>query len=263
MPSSKLVVGDPSLPMNENEPKKAWLSTAEDDDVFSDIVESRHVIVFPWLIAIIRELKPNSVLDYGAGDGKFLAQLRERFAGELWHYDPSPALTAKAKRLLQDADVRFCQDAKSLNGESVDVVTSIAVWMTLFGYQACVDYLSEQHRLLHRGGRAFVVVTHPCFREERYSSFKTQFKNDGYLRDGIPFTVDVFDRDRAVQFVDYHWNLSTMLRQSREVGFQLLAVTELPDATDGNPRAHPGSASSSARTRGSSTSPMKNRHLRA
>jgi hypothetical protein len=81
--------------------------------------------------------------------------------------------------------------------------------------------------------------THPCFREERYSSFKTQFKNDGYLRDGIPFTVDVFDRDRAVQFVDYHWNLSTMLRQSREVGFQLLAVTELPDATGGNPRGAP------------------------
>ena len=53
-------------------------------------------------------------------------------------------------------------------------------------------------------GMAFVVVTHPCFREERYSSFKTQFKNDSYLRDGIPFTVDVFDRDRAVQFVDYH-----------------------------------------------------------
>jgi hypothetical protein len=59
------------------------------------------------------------------------------------------------------------------------------------------------------------------------------------LRDGIPFTVDVFDRDRAVQFVDYHWNLSTMLRQSREVGFQLLAVTELPDATGGNPRGAP------------------------
>jgi Methyltransferase domain len=84
-----------------------------------------------------------------------------RFAGELWHYDPSPALTAKAKRVLKDADIRFCQDAKSLNGESVDVVTSIAVWMTLSGYQACVDYLPEQHRLLRRGGRAFVVVTPP------------------------------------------------------------------------------------------------------
>src|SRR5262245_16816522 len=95
-------------------------------------------------------------------------------------YNPSPALTAKEKHLLEDADVRFCQDAKSLNSESIDVVTSIAVWMTLSSYQACVDYLSEQHKLLCRGGRAFVVVTHPCFREERYSSFEIQFKNDGY-----------------------------------------------------------------------------------
>ena len=54
--------------------------------------------------------------------------------------------------------------------------------------------------------------------------------------DGIPFTVEVFDRDRAVQFVDYHWNLSTMLKQSRKAGFRLLAVTELPDATGGNAR---------------------------
>ena len=52
--------------------------------------------------------------------------------------------------------------------------------------------------------------------------------------DGIPFTVEVFDRDRAVQFVDDHWNLSTMLKQSREAGFRLL--TELPHATAGNAR---------------------------
>jgi hypothetical protein len=37
------------LPMNENELKKPWLSSTEDDDVFSDILESRHLVVFPWL----------------------------------------------------------------------------------------------------------------------------------------------------------------------------------------------------------------------
>jgi hypothetical protein len=30
-----------------------------------------------------------------------------------------------------------------------------------------------------------------------------------------------------------------MLKQSREVGFQLLVLTELPDATGGNPRGTP------------------------
>src|SRR6188768_2815042 len=83
--------------MNENELKKPWLSSAEDDDVFSDILESRHLVVFPWLIEIILGLRPASVLDYNGGDGKFLAELRRQFAGELWHCDPFPALAAKAK----------------------------------------------------------------------------------------------------------------------------------------------------------------------
>jgi hypothetical protein len=80
---------------------------------------------------------------------------------------------------------------------------------------------------------AFIVVTHPCFRE---------FENESYLQDGLSFAVKVFDRDKAVQFVDYHWNLSTLLKQSREVGFRLLALTELPDAPGGNPRGAPCSA---------------------
>ena len=69
------------------------------------------------------------------------------------------------------------------------------------------------------------------------------------MQDGLSFAVEVFDRDKAVQFVDYHWNLSTMLKQSREVGFRLLALTELPDAPGGNPRALSGSALNSAKPR--------------
>jgi SAM-dependent methyltransferase len=230
---------DGTLPMNESELKMPWFSSAEDDGVFSGILESRHLVVFPWLIGVILGLRPALVLDYGGGDGKFLAELRQQFAGELWHYDPSPALEARARRLLQNANVRFCCDAKSLESVSIDAVSSIAVWMTLSSHQACLQYLAEQHRLLRRDGRAFIVVTHACFRKESYSSFKTQFENECYLRDGLSFAVEVFDRDKAVQFVDYHWNLSTMLKQSREVGFRLLALTELPDAPGGNPRGTP------------------------
>ena len=51
----------------------------------------------------------------------------------------------------------------------------------------------------------------------------------------VPPSV-VVDRDKAIQFVDYHWNLSTVHKQSREVGFRMLALAELPDAPGGNPR---------------------------
>jgi hypothetical protein len=59
--------------------------------------KSGHLVVFPWLIEIILGSRPASVLDYNGGDGKFLAELRRQFAGELWHYDPFQALAAKAK----------------------------------------------------------------------------------------------------------------------------------------------------------------------
>jgi SAM-dependent methyltransferase len=225
--------------MRDSQSKTTWLPTAEEDEVFSDILESRHLVVFPWLIEAIRKLAPGSVLDYGGGDGKFLAALGKELQGELWHYDPSPALTSKAIHLLRDADVRFCQDPKSLPDETIDVLSSVAVWMTLSSHQACLDYLREQWRLLRRGGSAFVAVTHPCFREERYSSFKTGFKNESYLEEGSSFSVEVFDRENRVQFVDYHWNLSTMLKQSREVGFGLRGLTELPDTIGGNRRGAP------------------------
>jgi hypothetical protein len=38
---------------SEREEKAAWLSTAEEENVFSNILESRHLVVFPWLVASI------------------------------------------------------------------------------------------------------------------------------------------------------------------------------------------------------------------
>jgi len=38
-----------------------------------------------------------------------------------------------------------------------------------------------------RPASVLVVVTHPCFREESYSSLKTQFKNEDYLQNGASF----------------------------------------------------------------------------
>jgi SAM-dependent methyltransferase len=225
--------------MDVDRAKAAWLPTTEEQDVFTNILESRHLVVFPWLVASIMRLAPHSVLDYGGRDGKFLAALREQFAGELWYYDPSAHLAANAERLLRGANVRFSPNPKSLADESMDVVVSVAVWMMLPNHQDCVDYLSEQRRLLRQGGTAFIVMTHPCFREEVYSSFKTAFRNDRYLETGTPFAVEVFDREKGVDFVDYHWNLSAMLRQSNEAELRLAQLTELPDAASGNPRGAP------------------------
>src|SRR6187399_2765166 len=82
--------------------------------------------------------------------------------------------------------------------------------------------------------------TLPMNENELKKPWRTQFKNEDYLQNGASFGVEVVDRDKAIQFVDYHWNLSTMLKQSREVGFRMLALAVLPDAPGDNPRGAPG-----------------------
>lgn len=218
--------------------KATWLSEA-DDSRFSEIKESKHDIVFPWLVDAILKREPSVVLDYGAGDGRFLSSLREKFDAELWHYDPSETLREIAKDRLAGQRALFLDDPQAAPAESVDIVVSTAVWMTIETHQGCVDYLKAQVRLLKPVGRAFVVVTHPCFREEKYSSFNTNFDDGSYLNNGLEFSVSVFDERNEVKFSDYHWTLSAMLNQACEAGLRLIALVELPDVDTGNKRGAP------------------------
>lgn len=225
--------------MTENHKSKAaWLSEA-DDNCFSSIKESKHYVVFPWLVDAILERKPSAVLDYGAGDGRLLESLSEKFDGELWHYDPSETLRGIAKDRLAGKRVLFLDSPQAAPAGSVDIVVSTAVWMTIRTHEGCVDYLKAQFRLLKPKGCAFVVVTHPCFREERYSTFNTNFDDGFYLRNGQEFSVSVFDARTEVSFSDYHWNLSAMFDQASEAGFRLIALAELPDVDTGNERGAP------------------------
>jgi hypothetical protein len=93
--------------MNENELKKPWLSSAEDDDVFSDILESRHLVVFPWLIEIILGLRPASVLDYNGGRWKVPRRASPAIRRRAVALRPLSSLGSESKA-LGNADVRFC-----------------------------------------------------------------------------------------------------------------------------------------------------------
>lgn len=224
--------------MQDRKDKAVWLSEA-DDNRFSSIKESKHYVVFPWLVDAVVKRKPAIVLDYGAGDGRFLESLRKKFDGELWHYDPSETLREIAKERLAGWRAHFLDSPQAAPAESVDIAVSTAVWMTIGTHEGCVDYLKAQFRLLKPKGRAFVVVTHPCFREEKYSTFNTDFDDGFYLNNGLEFSVSVFDARTEVSFSDYHWNLSAMLDQASEAGFRLVALAELPDVDAGNKRGAP------------------------
>ena len=224
--------------MNNSEDNIVWLPNAQ-QGLYSSLIETRHTVVFPWLVKTILQRTPSSVLDYGAGDGFLLEQLRKVFDGELLYFDPSPAFETAARRRLHNKDVVFYPSPQSLPQDRLDIIASTAVWMTIDTYEGCVEYLAAQHRALRPGGAALITVTHPCFRQEKYSTFATQFKNEHYLEEGVPFVVSIFAKEKRIEFTDYHWNLSTMVRQASDVGFRLRYLTELADVADGNRRGAP------------------------
>ena len=209
------------------------------EDIYSVISESRHRIVFPWLAKAILARTPASVLDYGAGDGQFLISLLEAFRGMLLYYDPSINCQQKVRANAALRNVQVCPSPQSIRPSSIDVVVSIAVWMTLSSHDECIQYLRGMQRILRAGGTAFIAVTHPCFREEKYSTFWTEFDNTNYLNGGVPFKVTLSDDLNKLTILDYHWNLSMMTKQAVEAGFRILAIAELKDVDNGNSRGSP------------------------
>jgi hypothetical protein len=218
--------------------QRVWLSEAK-DSLYSEIKETRHFVVFPWMVEAILQKGPASVMDYGAGDGRFLEALRRRFDGELWYCDPSASFLRISQDRLRANGIRICETLRSADHPIVDIVTSTAVWMTIPTYNGCLEYLDSQMRVLTAGGTALIAVTHPCFREEAYSSYRTSFTNERYRESGFPFAVSLFDGTRELTLTDHHWNLETMVQQANYIGFRIVSLTELQDVPSGNSRGSP------------------------
>lgn len=212
---------------------------AFDHAPYSRIAESRRSLVFPLVISTIVDSAPESVFDFGGGDGEFLRLLRDQFQGQLSYFDPDQSAAEIASRRLRELDVEIVGGTSELPVGRVDAVVSNAVWMTLKTDEDCVEYLRVINRALKPEGRGLISVTHPCFREERFSTFAAKFDLRDYLADGLPFTVSISDGEHSIEICDYHWSLSAMLRQLKMAGLSLVGLNEISDLPSGSKRGAP------------------------
>lgn len=178
------------------------------------------------------------LLDYGGGDGLFALACAELPFEQITVFDPAPNMCAVARKNCGSAaHINVVQSSRGLPDGDFDAITLNAVWMCLSTETECMSVLRDVFRLLKSDGLIIALVTHPCFRDKRFSTYWTDFNMNDYLRDGAQFNVTISDGKNEIQIVDTHWCLSTMSNQLKRAGFVITELFEIPDhpVTDAAP----------------------------
>ena len=204
---------------------------------YSELAESRYALVFPVVRAILRDAGAKTVLDFGCGDGRLLREALD--SGELKqavNYDVAEGMYQLASAAtIGRPRLRAVRSLANVEPGSMDAVTNVAVWMCQPTEDACDAMLQEIFALLRPGGHLLAAVTHPCFRWEEFSTFKTDFHRRDYNRSGTSFRVTLHDNACEVAVTDTHWNLQDMTRQLHRSGFLVIHLHEIPDIPDTGP----------------------------
>jgi SAM-dependent methyltransferase len=201
---------------------------------YSAVDDARRQLVFPVVRQLVQDAR--ALLDYGGGDGLFTVDCAVLPIQSLTVFDPAPQMLALARAHCEGIDkVRVCASTDVLNPGSFDAIAMNAVWMCLPTERACVGVLQDIGRLLEPSGVLVASVTHPCFRDVRFSTFHAEFDRANYLRDGTPFSVSIFDGARTVEVTDTHWSLGAMTNQLHHAGFVVDQLIEVADAASAPP----------------------------
>ena len=180
---------------------------------------------------IIRETGSNHVLDYGGGDGAFARSCIDLGLADITVYEPSVGFAKLARERCNLAEqISIFQKWSDVRTDRFDVVTMHAVWMCLKTEDECAETLERIAAALISNGILVAAVTHPCFRESRFSSYVSDFQNENYLDDGRNYRVTMTDGQHSLSFVDTHWTLGAMSRQLQRAGFSIERLFEVPDA---------------------------------
>ncbi|MDB4917884.1 MAG: Methyltransferase domain [Gemmatimonadetes bacterium] len=191
--------------------------------------ESRHLVVFPVLLDLLEQQSPKRILDVGGGDGRFAEAAARRLPqSSVDAWDSSPAMTALAlERARESKSFRVLQEKPPLC--TYDAVILTAVWMGWETDEQCEDELRQLAESATDDGILLITVTHPCFRQERFSTFSTDFALPWYFDNGRPFTVHVEADNKRIQLSNTHWNLSAMSGQLSAASLNIERLHELPD----------------------------------
>lgn len=203
---------------------------------YIDCGDNRDKIVFPWLRELIAAKKPATILDFGCGDARFALQLSRLLPAKISAYERDPHMRAQARlRIAAESGTVTLHEAPAADWTGhFDAIFLQGVWMCWQTRAECLETLRLLARSLAPGGLLIASVTHPCFRDQRFATYRTDFDQRRYLDNGVPFTVFVGKPGAETPIVDTHWNLEDTLNQALEAGLALTRVKEHADGPAGS-----------------------------
>lgn len=212
--------------------------TTNIEDYIRIKTESRKLVLYPKILSIIDEKHPKKILDYGCGNGEFVSLIPDKEDVSIAIYDKSQNVLDTARNNLRTKNVDIYQSTCDIPERSFDFIIFSLVLMTISTEEEINDALSDLFKAKKEKGTVVIAVTHPCFRQYKYSTFFTEYfqkKEFYYLNDGDSFAVHIFDpltKDK-VSFYDYHWSLSKTINLITQNRLSVEKLYELPDCSIG------------------------------
>jgi ubiquinone/menaquinone biosynthesis C-methylase UbiE len=190
-------------------------------------------VVIPGTLNWLASSSPLKLVDLACGQG-VLARHLPRSASYLG-IDASPSLIRTAQEANQNRNHKFLRadltEPLSLPERDFSHATIILALQN----SAKPDLmLKNAAQLLQKGGKLILVLSHPCFRIPRQSSWqidapkKLQFRRiDRYLTPlQIPIQTHPSQRDQSPETWTYHFSLSHLSKWLSECGFLIERLDE-------------------------------------
>ena len=197
--------------------------------------DNRHFILHPRIAELVHEYEAKRILDHGCGDGVMNLLINDTI--EIGLHDINKEIVNVASKNLESYKHNIYYNRNDIPNAYFDVAISSNVLMTIDNEPEYVNVLLDlKNSVKPNSGRVIIGITHPCFRQYDFSTFKTEFTNGrsfNYFEEGKKFTVylkkDNKKNNEYIEFCDFHYSISYTVNKALSLGLLLEKMIELPD----------------------------------
>ena len=189
-------------------------------------------LIYRKFANFVDSCKPNTLLDYGCGNG-YIDTLLDRGIEKTLYDMKASNVTIDD---LEKYNCKIESNAANLPKDYFDVVLLNFVLICIPNEKIYSEILSAIKQVKKKNGRLIILECHPCFMQYDNSYFSSEFSEEfQYLSCGKLFTknINAINRETGEKekqsFTDYHWPLSFTINKLIECGFNIVHMGEYPD----------------------------------